>query len=349
MVGIGIVGVGGIACGKHIPEIEQSKSGKVVAICDINPARLKEVGERLGIDEAHRFADYAQLIACPEVDAVEVCTPNYVHAPIAAAAVQAGKPVNVEKPLSVDLPSAGVLTEALKANPVPNMMCFSYRFMPAVRFAKWMMEQGCLGEIVSVHVEYLKDSALWEGRRLDWRFVREYAGTGVLGDLGVHLIDMAQFLVGDMEAVCSTAKTVVKQRQRLDSEEWAPVETDDYCSFLADMAGGVSAVFEVTRCAIGHSNTIRFDIYGRDGMLSFDLNHPDVLKICVGKIDVQGQGLHTVTVPQKFRIAQEQMFVDLVSGAPTPYLPTIEDGVKCQKILDALLQSSRERRWIALT
>ncbi len=346
MVRIGIIGVGGIATSVHIPGLEKVKDCKITAICDIDEKQLKKVGDKLNIPNELRFTDYKALIACPEVDAVEICTPNHLHVPIAIEAIEAGKPVEVEKPLSIDLPSTEPLTEALAKNPVPNMMCFSYRFRPATQFAKWIMDKGLLGDIISVDVAYLKSSAFMEGRRLDWRFVKEYAGTGVLGDLGVHLIDMTRFLVGDLRSVCATKEIVVKQRKRLDSEELADVETDDYCSFLAELEGGVKSNFTITRCAIGNVNTIKYDIYGTEGMISFNLNDPNVLGVCIGEIDKKADGLHTVKVPKQFNALQEETFVKLASGMDVPHPTVIEDGIATQKILDAILLSCDERRWV---
>ncbi|MBQ2286995.1 MAG: Gfo/Idh/MocA family oxidoreductase [Acutalibacteraceae bacterium] len=345
-VRVGIIGVGGIANGRHIPELLQVKDCKITAICDINENALKSVGDKLGIDEAHRFTDYKDLIKCSDVDAVEVCTPNYLHVPMAAEAVSAGKPINVEKPLSTDLLHTKDLKEALEKNPVPNMMCFSYRFFPAVRFAKWILEKNMIGDIVSIDVQYLKSSAFDEGRRLDWRFVKEYAGTGVLGDLGVHLIDMAEFLVGKINSVSASTGIVVKERKKIGSEEIGKVETDDFCNFIADIEGGVSGTFVITRCAIGNANTIKFDIFGTDGVISFNLNNPNVLSVCIGEVDKKGNGLHTVTVPGQFKITQEQMFINMVNGKPCKYLPTVNDGLRAQNILDSLLLSSEEKRWV---
>jgi len=348
MVRIGIIGAGGIANSAHIPLIENSNGGRVTAICDVDPMALQRTGDRLGIDPRFRFEHYEDLIACPEVDAVEICTPNYLHIPMAVAAVKAGKPVNIEKPLSLTTGDTQPLADALQANPVPNMMCFSYRFRPAVRYAKEILQKGMLGDILSVNVEYLKDSAFWEGRRLDWRFVKKYAGTGVLGDLGVHLIDMAQFLVGDVKSVCARAGIVVKQRMKLDSDELADVETDDYCNFMAEFEGGAQGMFTITRCAIGHANTIRYDIFGTKGVLSFNLNQPDELTLCVGEVDVETKGMHTVKVPKKYHITQEQMFIDLVQNRPCTHLPTVADGIRCQRVLDALLDSSENKKWVTI-
>lgn len=344
---IGIIGVGGIAH-FHMGQLLEIKECRITAICDIDPQKLSSVGEKLNIPKERRFTDYQDLIVCEEVEAVEICTPNYLHIPMAAAVAKAGKPFNVEKPLSTCLEAALPLVKQLEETPVKNMMCFSYRFMPAVRYAKWIMEKELIGDIVSVDVAYLKSSAFWEGRRLDWRFVKEYAGTGVLGDLGVHLIDMAEFLTGKISEVTAVCKTVVKQRKRVDSEELADVETDDYCSFLAKMEKDTTASFVISRCAYGNENTIKFDIYGTKGVLSFDLNQPEILKVCVGEIDLKSQDLHTVKVPGEFFIKQEQMFVDMLHGKECQYLPTVTDGLRCQKILDSLLLSSEEKRWVKI-
>ncbi len=346
MVRIGIVGVGGIAQNVHIPQLLKVADCKITAICDVDAKTLGAVGDMLGIDEAHRFANYGDLIACEDVDAVEICTPNHLHVPIAVETIKAGKPVEIEKPLACNLEQTKALEAALKENPVPNMMCFSYRFRPATRFAKWIIDQGLLGDIVSVDVAYLKSSAFMEGRRLDWRFVKEYAGTGVLGDLGVHLIDMTRYLVGDINSICGDTRIVVKQRQRLDSDEWAPVETDDYCSFVANVGKDVAATFMITRCAIGNANTIKYDIYGTEGVISFNLNDPDEIGLCVGKIDKECNGMHTVKVPARFALGQEKTFVDVASGKKVADLPVAEDGIDCQRILDAILRSTEEKRWI---
>lgn len=348
MVGIGIIGVGEIANNVHIPGINESDDGILTAICDTDKEALKKTGDKYNIPESLRFENYLDLIKCNEVDAVEICTPNYLHVKMAVDAAKAGKPINVEKPLSVNLVEAKKLGDALEKYSVPNMMCFSYRFKPAVRYAKEIMNRGLLGNILSINVEYLKSSALWTDRRLEWRFIKKYAGTGVLGDLGVHLIDMAQFLVGDIKSLCAKAGIVVKQRKKLDSEEMGNVETDDYCDFMADFKCGAHGMFTITRCAIGHNNTIKYDIFGTKGVISFNLNNPNELSLCIGEIDIESFGMHTVQVPDKYKITQEQMFVDLVNGKECQYLPTVADGIGCQKMLDALLESSENEKWISL-
>ena len=348
MVRIGIIGVGNIGLGVHISELLECKDANVTAICDIDRDKLKSVGDKLGIEEKYRFENYNDLINCEVVDAVEICTPNYLHVKMAIDTVKAGKPVEIEKPLGLSYEEAQELVNAIEENHVPNMMCMSYRFKPAVRYAKWIMNKNLIGDIVSINVQYLKSSGFWEGRRLDWRFVKKYAGTGVLGDLGVHLIDLATFLAGDIKKVSAQTKIVVKERKLLDSEEMGAVETDDYCSFIAEMEGGAMASFMITRCAYGNENTIKFDVYGTNGVISFNLNNTNELGVCIGEVDIKSDGLHTIKVPGEFDVRQEQSFVNLVNGNACEYLPEIKDGVKLQKILDAVLKSADQEKWIEI-
>ena len=346
MLKIGIIGVGGIAQNAHIKELKECKDAIITAICDIDEATLNKVGDDLNLDAKYRFKDYMDLINCDEVEAIQICTPNYLHVEMATAAVKKGKPVEIEKPLGLDYNDTLPLTKALEENPVANMMCMSYRFKPAVRFAKWIMNKNLIGDIISIDVQYLKSSAFMEGRRLDWRFVKKFAGTGVLGDLAVHLIDLATLLAGDLKKVSAQTKIIVKERKKLDSEEIAPVETDDYCSFIGEMDNGILANFLITRCAIGNVNTIKFDVYATNGVISFNLNNPEELGVCIGEVDVKSDGLHTVKVPKEFYVTQEQSFVDLVNGKECEYLPKVADGVKLQKILDAILESADKQKWV---
>ncbi len=343
---IGIIGVGGIANNVHIRELLEVPECKITAICDVDDNALKKTAEKLG--DVLCFKNYRELIECDEVDAVEICTPNYLHTEMAEYAAKLGKPINVEKPLGLSSKEGERLNKVIKETGVTNMMCFSYRFRPAVRYAKEVIDKGLLGDIVSINVEYSKSSAFWEGRRLDWRFVKKYAGTGVLGDLGVHLIDAAQLLVGDITSVSAITQIVVKERKLLDSEEIGTVDTDDYCSFIAELTDRrtkkpVSATFSITRCALGHANTIRYDIFGTEGCISFNLNKSDELSICTDKKDGMHAVLETVTVPDTYKVTQEQSFVDALHGKFCEYFPTIEDGIKCQKILDAAEKSAKTR------
>lgn len=348
---IGIIGVGSIANNAHIPQLMEIKECKITAICDIDKVALERTGMRLGIDKEYHFTDYKKLIDCGEVDAVEICTPTYLHMEIALYAAKKGKAINVEKPLGISLEECEKLRVMLEKNNVVNMTTFSYRFMPAVRYAKWILDKKMIGDIVSLNVEYSKSSAFMPNRRLEWRFVKEYSGTGVLSDLGVHLIDMAQLLVGEFKTVSAMMGIVVKQRKKLDCDELADVETDDYCNFIANIKSrhtgkDVAATFSISRCAIGHQNTIRYDIFGTEGVISFNLNNPKELSVCIGEIDKKSEAIHIVEVPKEFYAGQEKAFIDALNGKKCDYFPTIEDGINCQKVLDAVLKSAEKRKFV---
>ncbi len=348
MVKIGIIGLGRISA-VHISGIKNAGNAKITAICDIDEAKLAAVGDSLEIPEELRFTDYNDLISCDEVEAVEICTPNYLHVPMATAAAKAGKPVEVEKPLGIS--AADGIDELIKAidkNNVVNMMCFSYRFMAAVRYAKHLIEQGMLGKLLNVNIEYLQSGVFIPGRRLEWRFVKEYAGSGTLADLGVHLIDMTRFLIGDFKTVCALQSTVVKERMKPDSDEFAPVKVDDITSFVAKLEGDVIANFMVTKCAIGEDNTIKYELYGTDGVLKFNLNNPSELTLCAGEIDKETKCIHTVKVPAAYYLAQEECFIRSVQGEKLAYFPDIREGFKAQKVVDAVLQSAQTERLINL-
>ncbi len=348
MVQLGIIGLGGIA-GGHIKELVKNPNAKICAICDIDEAKLKRVGDRLEIPQSHRFTDYKDLIACEDVQAVEICTPNYLHIPMAMDVVSAGKALEVEKPLSVNYDGIDELLQLIEEKGVVNMTCFSYRFLPAVRYAKHLIDSGKLGKIININIAYLKSSGFWAGRRLDWRFVKEYAGSGVIGDLGVHLLDMVRYLVGEYKSVYASTEIVVKQRQKLDSDEYADVETEDVATLLANLECGAKVNFQVSRCAIGHNNDILFEIYGTEGVLRFDRNEPQALTLCIGEVDRETNSLHKVTVPAKYAASQEDTFVKAASGEIVPDLPDIREAAKCQKILDALLESAATNSVVTLS
>ncbi len=347
-VRVGVIGLGGIGNFKHVKELIECKNAQIVAICDIDDEALERAKEHSGVKAEKCYKDYKELISDPDVDAVEVCTPNYLHAEMAKAALSAGKPVNLEKPISMSYNEAVSILDAEKESGTFGMTCFSYRFKPAVRYAKFIVDKGDIGNIVGLNVAYLKNSGFWEGRALEWRFEKEKAGSGVVGDLGVHLIDLAQLLAGNIKELTATKQIVVKERPKLDGSGMGAVGTDDSCSFIARFASGAEGSFHITRCAVGHNNTIRYDVYGDRGAISFDLNDPTVLTVCKGEGDPKNYKSETVKVPEEFYVTQEETFVDAVLGKRDPLFPSLSDGAFSQKIVDAILESSEKGCWITV-
>ncbi|MBQ8409414.1 MAG: Gfo/Idh/MocA family oxidoreductase [Clostridia bacterium] len=347
-VRVGIIGTGGIANWRHIAELLKCENAEIVALCDINEKALKSSAEKAGVAPEKCYVDYRDLIADPDVDAVEVCTPNFNHAEIAKAVLAANKPLNLEKPIAMSYDEALSIVEAEKNSKAFGMTCFTYRFMAAARYAKHLVEEGVIGTIVGLNVAYLKNSAYWEGRPLEWRFEKEKAGSGVVGDLAVHLIDLAQLLSGNIVELCATKQIVVKERPTLDGKGIGKVTTDDSCSFIARFECGAEGCFHITRCAIGHQNTIRYDVYGDKGSISFDLNDPSILMICKGEGDPRNYKTETVKVPAEFYLMQEQAFVNAVLGEKDVIFPTLADGAQGQKVVDAILASAEKGAWMTV-
>lgn len=339
---IGIIGVGGIGTGAHMGGYEKAEGAKVVAICDIDEKRLNEIGEKHNIPSHLRFTDYRDLIACPEVDAVDICTPNNSHCEIGMEAVRKLKPFNMEKPLGVSIEEAEALLKFADEKGVKSQICFSYRFYPAVRYAKKLIEEGKIGKIHSIYANYLKDSAFWEGRRLDWRFEAAIARYGVSGDLAVHILDTIRFLAGDYAGLFAHMNIIVKERLRLDRDEIAQVDTDDVCNFIAFMKNGASATFGVSRAASGNKNRVRAEIYGDKGGFRFDLTDPDHMEIAMGA----HTEMETIEIPAEYRYPQQQSFIDLLNGKEDPWRPQLKDGVYLQYVLEALMESSSKKQWV---
>lgn len=349
-VKIGIIGVGGIATGRHIPELLECKDAEIAAICDIDEQRLESARLLANLPQEKCYTDYKALIADADVEAVEVCTPNYLHAEMAITVLEAGKPLSLEKPIAMNYDEAFAITEAEKASSAFGMTCFTYRFMPAVRYALHLMSENIIGDVIGLNVTYAKNSAFWEGRRLEWRFVKEYAASGVAGDLGVHLVDLAQMLAGEIVELCAMTDIVVKERVTLDGSSTAKVETDDNCFFLARFKNGASGTFHITRAAIGHSNTIRYDVYGTKGSLSFVLDKPipDTVILCTGEGDPKDFKAKEISVPKEFYLSQAEGFVNAVNGKKDTIFPTLSNGLQGQKIIDAILESASTRSWVKL-
>jgi len=345
MVRVGVIGLGGIAQGVHIPGLQAAEGAEITAICDILPEKLMEVGDRLGIDQAHRFTDYRDLIACPEVDALTIATPNNVHVDMALAALAAGKPFDCEKPLGLDPKDTGRLVEALEKNPIPHMVNFSYRFIPAARYARDIIKSGKLGKIFHVYAQYFQGWGNSDCARV-WRFSHEVSGSGTLADLGVHMLDLVRFLTGEGYAsVMGDNGTFVYERKDPNGEGMLPVDVDDYSHFLARSESGIGEAFEITRFAHARGNYQRVEVYGEKGGLVYSLDNGVPLEICMKGID---QGYHEAEIPEEYKVAQMQTFIDIVLGKDRRGGADVFDAHYAQRMLEAVEISDREGKRVIL-
>ncbi|MCH8273407.1 MAG: Gfo/Idh/MocA family oxidoreductase, partial [Armatimonadetes bacterium] len=246
-------------------------------ICGRHEGPLKEAAEKFGWQETE--TDWRRVIEREDVDLIDVSTPGHLHAPISIAAAEAGKIVWCEKPLANTLDEAIQMREAVEKAGVYHAIFHNYRFCPAVALAKRMIDEGALGQIYHFRGVYLQDWIASPDFPLVWRLQKEYAGSGALGDIAAHSIDLARFLVGEIENVCGRLKTFVEERPILKETPdmlggkvayeagRGKVTVDDAAVFIAEFSNGAMGTFEATRFAVGRKNYNRFEINGSRGSL----------------------------------------------------------------------------------
>ena len=333
------------------------------AICGRDEAGVRDAAASLGWEGYE--TDYRRLLERDDIDLVDVATPGSNHHEIAIAALAAGKHVLCEKPLANTLEESREMLEAARkaeAGTV-NMVCFNYRRAPAVQLAKRLIEEGRLGEIRHWRAVYLQDFILDPELPLIWRFRREVAGSGALGDIGAHLIDLAHFLVGQIAQVVGTTETFIKERPLEGGGGTGEVTVDDAAAFLARFGNGATGTFEATRLAPGRKNHNSFEINGTNGSLAFDLERMNELGVYFEDDAPDVKGFRTVLVtepdhpytaawwPPGHIIGYEHTFVhtikDLLDGiaAGKSPAPTFQDGYRCQAVLDAVERSVEGKTW----
>jgi predicted dehydrogenase len=335
------------------------------AISGRDEAGVRAAAEQLGW--ASYETDWRRLIERDDIDVIDIGTPNHTHAEIAIAAAQAGKHVICEKPLALNLADARRMLEAVEAAGVVHMVCHNYRFAPAVQWAKRLIESGRLGRIHHVRAAYLQDWLLDPEHPMDWHLTKETAGSGALGDIGSHIIDLARFLVGEIAEVVGVQSTFVQRRPYPKSQPGQPAEgevtVDDATAFLARFNDGALGVFEATRFAGGNRNKNRFEINGEKGSIRWDLERMNELEVYFTDDEEGLQGFRTINCtepahpyagaywPPGHIIGYEHTFLNLLSEFfqgvrdGRAVRPNFVDGVRNQAVMEAVEKSVASGRW----
>lgn len=347
-VRIGLIGTGGICNGAHIPGYLACDCCEITAICDINPAALKKTGDRLGLPVERRFSDYREMLKSGLIDAVDVTTSNDVHVSIAMDALDAGFPVSVEKPIGINFAQSLALEKKSRETGLPVFVCFSWRYRTDMRYMRDLIEEGKIGEIYHMYVHSIKDSGLWPGRRLEWRFQEERSGSGVLCDLGSHMFDMIRFFGGEFDTVSCDRGIFIKSRQREDSDEWAEVTTDDWANAICTLKSGASATVQVSRTVSSEAAETQIFITGSKGALRFTSGRGNTLEACFGE-NLKTHTYVNLELPEAVSGLQSRSFVDLVLGQPDRYAAAISEGVYSQAAVDAAKISSDIGRRISIS
>ncbi|HSI92883.1 MAG TPA: Gfo/Idh/MocA family oxidoreductase [Jiangellaceae bacterium] len=334
-----------------------------------NAAAATAVAEKFGWE--HVETDWRALIARDDVDVVDVCTPGDTHAEIAIAALAAGKHVLCEKPLANSVPEAEAMAEAARmaqARGVRSMVGFTYRRVPAIKLARSLVAEGRLGTIRHVRAQYLQDWLIDPQAPLSWRLDKERAGSGALGDIGAHIVDLTQYITGErITGVSAMMETFVKERPVAASfdglagtagEGVGPVTVDDAAIFLGRFSGGALATFEATRFATGRKNAIRIEINGTDGSLAFDFEDMNLLHLLETSDGAKTAGFRRILVtepehpyiaawwPAGHILGYEHGFthqaVDLVNAIAEGHdpEPSFADGLNVQRVLAAVEDSA---------
>lgn len=340
---------------------------RLVAICGRDQAAVAEAARRYGYERF--YTDWHQLIEDDQVQLFDNGGPNDQHAEPCIAAAQAGKHILCEKPLARTAEEAKAMLDAVTAAGVKHMVAFNYRFVPAVRLAYDLIKSGRLGRIYHFRAVYLQEWIMPHyGTPLIWRLRKEQAGSGALGDLGAHIIDLGRFLVGEITAVSAMTRTFVEERPLPDGRGSGKVDVDD--AFVATVAfdNGAIGSLEATRFAAGRKNFNSFEINGEKGSLRFNLERLNELEVFwVDEQPRETQGFHQVLVsepyhpfwehwwPQGHIIGWEHTFVhemahllDCIANNKdvAPLGATFEDGYRNAVICDAILESAASKRQV---
>ena len=291
-VGIGLVGVGWMGqvhsvayrrCRDHYPEC--GGVARLVVAADEDAERAAGAVDRLGYERS--TGDWRAVVADPEVDAISITTPNRLHREIALAAAVAGKHVWVEKPVGRFPAETADVAAAVERAGVRSLVGFNYRHAPAVRHARELIGSGALGEIDHFRSQWIAAYAADPRGVLSWRFLRDEAGLGVLGDLGSHAVDLGQCLLGPIESVTARTETIVRDRPLptgagthfavAEGGPLAPVENEDVVWSIVRFAGGVTGTIEASRVAVGPQARYAFEVHGSRGALAWDFERMNEL------------------------------------------------------------------------
>ncbi len=343
------------------------------AICGRDEAWVRESAEKFGWEGYE--TSWEKLVTRSDIDMVDIAAPSNVHKEIAIAAAESKKHIFCEKPLALNLKDAREMLAAAEKNGVKHQIGFNYRFVPAVQLAKKLIDEGKIGKIYHFRALYLQDWIIDPDFPLVWRLDKKIAGSGSLGDLGAHVIDIARFLVGEFDSVIGMNKTFIKERPIVEkmtglsatSQTGAAkgqVTVDDATLFLAEFKNGALGSFEATRFANGHKNGMSFEINGSKGSLKFEFERMNELQFFSSEDEAGTQGFRTIQVTEPVHpyagawwpaghvigyehtfVHEMYEFVEAIAKDRQP-VPDFNDGVKCCQIIEAVDLSIAERQWI---
>ncbi len=339
---------------------------RLVAICGRTEDAVAEAARRFGYETY--YTDWKTLIKDKRVELVDNSLPNNMHAAPCIGAAEAGKNVICEKPLAMTVEEAKEMYNAAEKAGVKHMTAFNYRFVPALRLAKIFIDEGYIGKILQFRAVYLQEWIMDPNFPLVWRLRKNICGSGALGDLGAHIIDLARFLMGDITSVCGMTETFIKERPSPeDPSKKGKVDVDDAFIAMARFKNGAIGSFESSRFCAGMKNYQRVEVHGTEGSIVFNLERLNELNVYSKRDPDDRMGFRNIIVtesvhpfiehwwPHGHIIGWEHTFVHeihhlidcIVNDKPiAPMGATFYDGLKCQEILEAVVESAEKGRWV---
>jgi predicted dehydrogenase len=343
---------------------------RMVSVSGRNETAVAEAARRFGYEKY--TTDWREQVNDPAIQLFDNGGPNDAHAEPCIAAAEAGKHVFCEKPLGRTAEESKTMLEAVNKAGVKHMVAFNYRFVPAIRQAKQLIESGALGQIYHYRAVYLQEWIMPHyGTPVIWRLDKSAAGSGALGDLGAHIIDLGHYLVGDIKGVSAMTKTFTPERPLADGSGSGTVDVDDAFVAAVEFENGALGTLEATRFAAGRKNHEVLEINGEKGSLRFNLERMNELDVFwVGEEPRETQGFHNVLIsesyhpwwenwwPQGHMIGWEHTFIHEITHLldcivndkdVAPHGATFEDGYKAAVVCDAILESAGSKRQVDIT
>jgi myo-inositol 2-dehydrogenase/D-chiro-inositol 1-dehydrogenase len=369
LVGCGFMGRTHSNAFRQVPQFFDTRYDLVLkAVC----ARTRPAAEAFASTWGYESVetDWRALVARPDIDLIDIATPNSSHLDIAIAAARAGKMVACEKPLGASLADSEAMVRTAEEAGVPTMVWYNYRRVPAVTFAKQMVDEGRLGRIFHYRAKFLQDwtisSDLPQGGAGLWRLDAAVAGSGVTGDLLAHCIDTAIWLNGGISEVSAMTETFIRERHHVVTGTVQPVVIDDASAFLARFVNGSLATFEATRYARGHKALYTFEINGEHGSIAWDLHDLHRLEVFDHRDPGVLRGWRSIHVTDGdhpymkrwwvpgLQIGYEHSFIHQMADFLAALdgegsgVPSFREALATDRVTDAVLRSARDRQWVSI-
>jgi predicted dehydrogenase len=386
-IGVGLISVGWMGklhsrAYQALPYVypELGVRPRLVHAADTSDDRVEYARDILGYERGS--TDYHEVLADPDVEVVSICAPNMLHREIGVAAAQAGKPFWIEKPVGRDAADTAAVAEAARAAGVETSIGYNYRHVPAVERIRELVGDGSLGRITNIRSIFFNGYAAEPKAALSWRFNRELAGTGAMGDLLSHVVDLVQYVVGPISEVSALTSIVHAERPILpmgsgthfaiiEDGEMGQVENEDYAALLVRLAdnargGGAVGTLEVSRTIVGPQCGLALEVYGTEGSASWNFEQLNELKVCIGRGGANN-GYATVLANQHMgdyaqfqpgpgmsmgyddlKVIEAKKFLAAVLGMEYRNC-TIEDALSAAEVISAAAASAESGQWLKVS